>query len=235
MNERAAHLPDAARHGQTQTEAGADEAEVEKKAEGNGADPDVLLSVPLKASVAPEVGEPPIHSDGVVVKDGEVELGDTSMITFPAGGNVNGEAGTVAFEITPTWAGSDQASQSFVQILEGQHTWENRMALVKNVDALRFMMIDSTGVEHNVGIPITDWMPDEPHQVAATWGDALMSLYVDGVLVGQATYQGEFKVAPNGPIYVGYNDPASTYNGVGGRLRDLKIYGRALGANELGQ
>jgi hypothetical protein len=238
IGERAAQLPEGATRRNGPHAAGEAETDtVQADADGakQGGDPDVLFSLPLKSDVAPEVGEPAVKAEGVELKDGDVEMGATSMLTFPAEGNVNGEAGTVAFEITPKWAGSDDTSQSFVQILQGEHTWENRMAIVKNGDTLRFMMIDSTGVERNVGVPIPDWVPADPHQVAVTWGDALMSLYVDGALAAQTTYQGEFQVSPQGPILVGLNNPDTTYFGVGGTLRDLKIYNRALSLDEIGR
>jgi hypothetical protein len=236
--ERAERLPERAR--QRQGEAGGDaldamdEMPAGDTVEGEEADPDVLLSVPLKGDVVPEAGTPALTSEGLVVKDGEVEFTDAGMVTFPAGGNFSGDAGTVAFEISPNWAGSDAGDHALVQVAEGIHVWENRFAVVKNVDLLRFFMVDSDGVERNVSVPIRDWEPGQPHRVAASWGDALMSLYVDGQLVGQTTFQGTLVIPDSSPIYVGYNDPANGHAGVGGRLTDLKIYGRAFGEGDLG-
>jgi hypothetical protein len=118
-------------------------------------------------------------------------------------------------------------------VLSGDNVWENRISLVKNLDTLRFILIDNTGVERNVGLQIGDWAPGEAHRVTATWGDALMSLYVDGRLVGQNTFEGNLQVSPGGPIYLGYNKPGGAYVGPGGALSDFKIYSRTLDQSEV--
>jgi hypothetical protein len=232
--ERARHLPDAAEHAKRVLDPAAAQAESQNSDRVAELEKEeVLLSLPLRGDAEPEIGDPPLTAEGLVVNGGDVEFSDQGVLHFPAGGNVNGEAGTLSFEIAPKWAGSDPTNHSFVQILQGEHTWENRMALVKNIDSLRFIMIDNTGVERNVGMPIPDWEPGAPHRITATWGDALMTLYVDGNQVGQTTYQGALEVSPGSPVYIGYNNPASDYRGPGGTIRDFKIWGRALGAEEI--
>ena len=225
--DRAQALPDAKQH----REKVLDKPAVAKQP---GDDPDLLLSVPFKGDVDIEAGVPPRSVEGLSTEGGAVTLGDAAMVQFQADGNINGDAGTIAFSIAPTWAGADATDQSFVQVLSGDNVWENRISLVKNLGNLRFILIDNTGVEHNVGLEIGDWAPGEAHRVTATWGEALMSLYVDGRKVGQTTYQGALEIAPNGPIYLGYNRPGSTYVGPGGAISDFKIYGRSLGADEVG-
>jgi len=231
--ERARQLPDAAEHSKRVLDPAAAQAENQNSDRVAELEKEeVLLSLPLQGDAEPEIGDPPQTAEGLIVNGEDVEFTDQGMLKFPVGNNVNGEAGTVAFEIAPKWAGSDQTNQSFVQILQGEHTWENRIALVKNFDSLRFIMIDSTGVERNVGMPIQNWEAGVPHRVAVTWGDALMSLYVDGSMIGQTPYAA-FEVSPGSPVYIGYNNPGSDYRGPGGTIRDFKIWGRALTASEI--
>jgi hypothetical protein len=226
--DRAEQLPDAREHREKVQR----EVAVEPPQAG---DPDLLLSVPLKGAIDTESGIPPISAEGLNVgQDGAVQFGDDAMVQFQADGNINGEAGTIGFDITPNWAGGDPTNQSFVQVLSGDNVWENRLSLVKNYNNLRFILVDDSGVERNVGLEINDWAAGERHRVTATWGDALMSLYVDGRLVGQNTYEGSLKVSPGGPIYLGYNR-GGVYSGPGGALSDFKIYGRTLDQSELGQ
>lgn len=226
--DRAEELPDAREHREkVQREVAVEPPQV--------GDPDLLLSLPLKGAIDTESGVPPLSAEGLNIgQDGAVQFGDDAMLQFPVDGNINGEAGTIGFEITPNWAGDDPTNQSFVQVLSGDNIWENRLSLVKNYNNLRFILVDDTGVERNIGLEINDWAPGESHRITATWGDALMSLYVDGRLVGQNTYEGSLKVSPSGPIYLGYNR-GGVYSGPGGAISDFKIYGRTLDQSELGQ
>ncbi|MEO8604291.1 MAG: LamG domain-containing protein [bacterium] len=227
--QRAAALPDAKQHRQTVSEADA------VPPQDPNADPDLLLSMHFDGEPNVDAGVPPQSADGVEVHDDGATFGDKAVMTFAAAGNVNGDAGSIALSVTPDWAGSDAGGQAFVQILSGDHVWENRIAIGKDSGSLRFILVDNTGVERNVGIEIPDWQPGQTHQVTATWGDALMSLYVDGRQVGQNTYAGTLQVPPSGPIYLGSNRSDVNYNGVGGRVTDFKIFGRALGADEVGK
>jgi len=226
--ERAHDLPDARQHREQVLEQIAPEPPP-------GADPDLVLSVPLKGAIDTEAGAPPVHAEGMTVgQDGTVQFGDGAMMKFEADASLGDDAGSIAFSIVPDWAGSDPTNQSFVQVLSADDVRENRISLVKNLDSLRFILITDTGIEHNVGLEIGDWGPGEPHRVTATWGESQMSLYVDGRLVNQLTYDGRVKVAPGGPIYLGYNQPNSAYVGPGGAISDFKIFGRTLDAGEVG-
>ncbi|MDX2170998.1 MAG: LamG domain-containing protein, partial [Deltaproteobacteria bacterium] len=227
--DRAHELPDAREHREKVQR----DVAVEPPQSG---DPDLLLSVPFNGAVDTEAGVPPVSAEGLTVgQDGTVQFGDESMVQFQTDGNFNGEAGSIGFSITPDWSGNDPTNQSFVQVLSGDNVWENRLSLVKNYNNLRFILVDDTGVERNVGLEINDWAPGEPHHVTATWGDAQMSLYVDGRLVGQQTYEGTLRVPSGAPIYLGYNRPGGTYVGPGGAISDFKIYGRSLDQAEIGQ
>ena len=83
--------------------------------------------------------------------------------------------------------------------------------MVKNINSLRFIIIDEGGVERNVNILIDDWQPGEAHQVTATWGEALMSLYVDGNLVGQNTMPNDLNFPTTTPIHIGSDFPGTSY------------------------
>jgi hypothetical protein len=168
----------------------------------------------------------------LVTKDGEVEFTSDAQLTFPAGGHVNGDAGTISFEIQPNWAGADDSNNSMVQIRD-EHVWENTLELVKNVNTLRFIIIDEGGVERNVNVFIDDWQPGEAHRVDATWGEALMTLYVDGNVVGQSTLQNGLTFHDTTPIHIGSDFLGTSYSGAGATIRDFQLYGRALTTDEI--
>jgi hypothetical protein len=87
--------------------------------------------------------------------------------------------GTVSFWLNSSWGATNQDDASFVSVADG------RLRLVKNVSFLRFEAVDDKGFGDGVGVPITGWGPDDWHFVTATWDEGVITLYVDGVLVGQ--------------------------------------------------
>jgi hypothetical protein len=194
--------------------------------------PEVLLSIPFDGGVDPTVGGASINADGLVTDGGSVEFPDGAQLSFPAGDNVHGNGGTISFDLRPQWAGDDPTDNSFVQIRE-EHVWENTLGIEKNLDALRFIIIDSVGVERNVNIPIDNWTAGDEHQLTATWSQTHMALYVDGQLVGQNALDNPFDVTPTTPVHIGSDFQGSSFAGAGGTIRDFTIYGRALTAQEV--
>ena len=192
----------------------------------------VLLSLPLKGSVDPEQGGSPPKTDGVVIDGDAVEFPADAQYTLPAGGHVNGQAGSIAFDIEPRWDGSDQTNNSLLQIRDDD-AWANNLQIVKNLDSLRFVMIDSAGVQTDIVANIADWQANEPHRITATWGDSVMTLYVDGEAVGQMPFANSPTFKPTTPIHVGSDFPGSQYRSADGRISNLTIYGRPLRAGEI--
>ena len=192
----------------------------------------VLLSIPLRGSLDPEQGGSPVEADGVVVDRDAADFTEDAQYTLPAGGNVDGAKGNIAVHVEPHWAGSDEINNSLLQIRD-EHQWENALAIVKNYNSLRFIIIDSAGVETNVNIYIDTWQPNESHRVTATWGDEQMALYVDGQQVGQSTLPNTLAFRDSTPIHVGSDFPGSQYRGANGRISNLTIYGRPLAQGEI--
>jgi hypothetical protein len=193
---------------------------------------DVLLRIPFDGSVHADVGGGPFQIEGLVTGDGTVDFPDSARLSFPSGDNVNSATGTISFEVRPHWNGADETNNSFVQI-RNEHVWENTLSIVKNLDSLRFIIIDSGGVERNVNIPIQDWNAGEAHTLTATWDATGMALYVNGQLVGQNTLPNPLRFGETTPIFIGSDYPGSAYAGAGGSLREFVVYARALGADEI--
>jgi hypothetical protein len=190
-------------------------------------DNDVLLSIPFKGDITPAVGSVATAADGLVHHGDDIEFTDDAQFSFPAGENINSHQGTIAFDVQPQWAGGDQSDNSLVQIRE-EHVWENSLSVVKNLDALRFIIIDSSGEERNVNVPIDDWQAGESRHLVATWDDTTMALYVNGNLVGQTDLPHPLTIAETTPVHIGSDFPGSSYAGAGGRISQFTVYGHAL-------
>jgi len=192
----------------------------------------VLLSIPLKGSVNPDQGGNVTQVDGVVVDGNSVDFTDQAQYSLPAEGHVDGEMGTIAFEIEPHWSGADETNNSLLQIRD-EHQWENNLQLVKNYNSLRFIIIDEAGVETNINVYIDNWQADQSHRVTATWGEAQMALYIDGQQVGMTTLPNDLAFGDATPIHVGSDFPGTQYAGANSRISNLTIYGRPLSAGEI--
>jgi len=171
---------------------------------------------------------------GVDTKDEGVGINFTpdAVVAFPDAGNVNGDAGSISFDVEPQWAGSEDQNNAFVQ-LQQENQWANRLQVVRNGRFLRFIMTDSGGAERDISMLVDSWQPNDQHRVAATWGDQQMFLYVDGRLVGQASMPNPMQIPPGTPLLLG--SKSGNYSGANATINNFKVYGRALGADEVNQ
>lgn len=170
-------------------------------------------------------------ASGVKPKDDGVGIDFTpdAVVAFPEAGNVNGDAGSIAFDVTPQWNGAEDDNNSFVRLqVDGQ--WANRLELVRNGRFLRFIVTDSAGVERDISTLVDSWQPNEPHHVTATWGDGQTSLYVDGRRIASAEIPNPLVVAPGTPLYIG--SKGGNYRGANSTIENFKVYGRVLGPDE---
>ncbi len=204
--------------------AAADQAETVAEADRKpDADPDVLLSIPLRGAVEPDAASgPPPQTSGLVMHGGEVEFTEDAQYTLPSGGNVNSDAGTISFAIEPNWTGDDDSNNSLLQIRD-EHRWENSLGIVKNFNSLRYIIHDELGVETNVNVYIDQWQPNERHVVTATWDDTRMTLSVDGEQVGESPLPNPVRFGDSTPMHVGSDFPGSSYRGANARISDLTV------------
>src|SRR6185295_2695445 len=130
-----------------------------------------------------------------------------ARFAFGNSGTVQNNAGTIGFWMKPNWDGTDPRNASLVQF----HTedWSNRLQIFKNGIYLRYLFTDNTGTETNLDVNMENehWTAGEWHQIAVTWGDSLISMYVDGQQRKQGTYFGELDVPSGTALYVGSDAP----------------------------
>jgi hypothetical protein len=195
-----------------------------------------VLSLPFNDTTQPDKGESPVLDQNV--KCGGVGEGcvfDTdSQYAIPDAANLSGDAGSISFCMQPQWSGTDPSNASLVT-LHG-NTWENRFTVFKNGENLRFLLWPNSGVETGVGAKISSWQPGTWHPVTATYGPDpttganTVSLYVDGMLIGQTPYDSEFKL-PQVPLYIGSDYPAGS-PAAQSSLMNFQAYNRVLAPSE---
>jgi hypothetical protein len=183
-----------------------------------------------KSTIVDEKGNAVLVENGITFDANGAHFSSDAQLAIPHVASVTGQAGTVTFSILPDWAGDLESNASFFQ-LRG-HTWENRISIFKNGQYLRFLICDNTGQESGVGVSIADWKKDASHAVAATWGDHVTALYVDGISKGSNEYNGELEIPEGTPLMIGSDHPGGA-GGAGGSLPDFQIYSRALSPDEV--
>jgi len=195
-----------------------------------------VLSLPFDKTTQPDKGEGPLVDQNVSCgEDGEGCLFNAdSQFAIPDAGNLSGEAGSISFCLQPQWGGTDPSNASLVTL--HSNTWENRFSVFKNGSDLRFLLWPNSGIETGVGARIDNWQPGTWHPVTATYGPDpntgvnMVSLYVDGTLIGQSPYDSSVNL-PQSPLYIGSDSPAGSPAALSA-LKDFQVYNRVLGAGE---
>lgn len=153
-----------------------------------------------------------------------------AVLGYPNRGGLQVEAGTVMFWVQPVdWDGTDNLSYSFF-LLRDTSSLDHHFAILKSQVSLRFQIVNADGIEFDVFSPMSDWHRGDWHHVAATWGDSLMDLWVDGELVGEQNVDGIPAVQANSPAYWGSNRGT---NGAGAILADGRIFDSVLTAADI--
>lgn len=180
---------------------------------------------------------PPLSNEAVTIDEQGAHFQMDAQYEIPNAGNLNGEAGAVAFCLQNEWQGGDDTNASLVQ-LRNKALYENRLQVFKNGRYLRFILAPNTGMESGAGIPIDSWQPGQQHHIAAVWGrnpdtgDNMAALYVDGRLVGQETYDGSFEVSPGTPLLIG-SDYAGGATSAGGTMSSFQGFSQYLPADRI--
>jgi hypothetical protein len=194
----------------------------------------VVLSVPLLGTTDAEnsTTQPFAVQNVKPLDNGKgMDFPEDAVLGFPDAGNLSSEAGTISFDVTPHWNGADPGHNSFVQV-RTPDMWEGRLAVFRDGNILGFTFLNDQNQETGIGVPIPDWTAGDPHKIAVTWGEALMSLYIDGELAGQHTYANGPDIPPGTPLFLGSN-PHSHILGAGAIMQDFKIFDRPLAPNEV--
>ncbi len=149
---------------------------------------------------------------------------------IPDTGNPKGDAGTIAFEITPTWDLGQSGNVPLMNI--GSVNWSDPHLIVfANDGYLRVNSVNDAGQENSVGVRIDSWMPGQSHAIAVTWGSGVEVVYLDGTPVGRLEYDHTLELPPGTPIHLGSWIPGVP--GAEGQISDFKVLGRALTAEEV--
>jgi hypothetical protein len=153
---------------------------------------------------------------------------------------VGRDTGAVSFFLQPQWQANDPTNATLVQ-LGNSDTNPSGFAITKDGQSLHFIFADNSGATPlDASVSIDGWKPGEQHLVTASWGQSqdgghsVASFYVDGQLVGQQQYNGQFQIGQGVPLNIGsgYGNPAQVVPGV---LNNFKVYNQAPPPWQLGQ
>ncbi|HVN84163.1 MAG TPA: LamG-like jellyroll fold domain-containing protein [Candidatus Binatia bacterium] len=131
--------------------------------------------------------------------DGSTLFPPDAVLALPDSGGAQSDQGTIGMWVRRETDPTDGKGRGLIELVTG--TWENRLEVGFGPTTLRFLMTTSDGSENAVNAGIA-WAQGDWHHVAVTWGDALMMLYVDGMVQDQRTYTGTLEMPPGTPLYL---------------------------------
>jgi len=144
-----------------------------------------LLQVHFEGNPNGVSGETPTAVSGVTYESGVLGagayLGPGNQLRYASSGNISGPSGTVEFWIKPRWNGDDGLDHYALEFGAGG-------GILIGKDAGNFWHItlnrfgDAGGPELGAGLFVNDWVANQWHFAAFTWGPAALKVYVDGDL-----------------------------------------------------
>jgi Concanavalin A-like lectin/glucanases superfamily len=159
------------------------------------------LSLSFDGSPAPSDSPAPLIQQNVEIdpREGAALFPPAAVLAYPDAGGIDPGEGTIAMWVRLEWDPTDLKTRALVELLPD--SWQNRLEITLSSNFVRFLISTSDGQETAVGTGIS-WPQGQWHHLATTWGQALLSLYVDGRLADEATYSGSLTILPQTPLYI---------------------------------
>jgi len=197
-----------------------------------GRSPSDRFSVSFDGSATAADQTAPVIEQGLEIdpNGGAALFPPTAVLAYPDAGGVNSEEGTIALWVRRETDPQDEKGRAFIELRTD--TWENRIEFGMGPRFVRFLLTTSDGTEVGVGSSI-DWAQGEWHHVAATWGQALLALYIDGSVRDQRTYDGTAAISPSALLYVGSTSKGPTPDAAPISMRGLIILQHAAAPDEV--
>jgi hypothetical protein len=192
----------------------------------------VSLSVSFDGSTVAADQTPPLFAEGIEFDPafGAARFPPAAVLAYPDSGGISLEEGSIAFWVRMEWDPSQPIEgKSLAELRVG--TWENRFEMRMGSTYVGLLLTTSDGTEHGVGAN-PHWTPGDWHHIAATWGQALMQLYIDGDLRDQRAYAGEVLLPPDTPLYVGSQRKGPQNQGTVS-MRAWNVFQRILTPDEI--
>ena len=164
-----------------------------------GAGARVLPPTPAPTLVPPPL--PDVQATDVLYDSGDdAEFSSDDQIEVDRPGRIEGASGTIAFDLDPEW---DElvGDADFVAL-------GSTAKVAKLGNLLQFEVVDAGGVRHVVTAKVDQWELGDSHQIAATWDDKQLYLYVNGQLAGSDGLEHPIQIAPDAALRIGssYDD-----------------------------
>lgn len=129
---------------------------------------------------------------------------------------------------------SGASAQTIVQKADARFGSEGYAMEVQTTNSLRaHLAVESGQASVNPwGVATQD---GEWHHLACTWDGSSFVMYLDGAVVGRDNSQSGPAVHSDRPLYIGRGDNSYTsYYAMDGAIDDVRLYSRALSADEIG-
>jgi hypothetical protein len=192
----------------------------------------LLLQLSFDKTTQPDKGSatPSVEEGVTLTSDEGAYFSRDAQFVIPNAGNLKGEAGTISFWIEPDWNGDDPENAALVQMRTA--AWANRLQIFKDGRFLRFLLTPDSGTESGVGVDISGWPRGEAQHITTTWteaqtGQGILSMFINGRLVGQAPFDGQFQIPPGMDLRVG-SDHLNQMPGARGVISEFKAFDHPL-------
>lgn len=160
-----------------------------------GVDENTLLLLPFNYSYEDVVDEePPLSRKGVSIGKGYydrslniMENAVSTSFKYEASNNINAQKGTIELWVKPNWNGNDGKGHTILQygrvggMLVLKDGANNLRLILNRYSPDRYPEV---GVSKN----IADWQANQWQHLAFTWGEGILQLFINGILVSQKKY-----------------------------------------------
>ncbi len=152
--------------------------------------------LPVTPEPAPPPPLPEVPAIDVFYDSGEdAQFRSDDQVEVDRPGRIQGDTGTIAFDLKPQWDES-VGYADFVSLGDSAK-------VTKLGNLLQFEIIDAGDVRHVVTTKVDQWEPGSSQQIAATWDDKQLSLYVNGTLVSTDAIEHPIQIAADATLRIG--------------------------------
>jgi len=161
-----------------------------------------------QAAVAPtpEISAPvvPVEPDGAVPEvlydsGDDMQFRSEEQVEVARPGKIVGPSGTISFDLSPQW----DASVGYADFV----ALGDNVRVTKLSDYLQFEIIDAGGARHVVSTKVDAWEPNEAQEIAATWDERTLQLYVNGRMVAADALEHPIQIADDASLRIGSRYP----------------------------
>lgn len=150
---------------------------------------------------SPGVPAEPDNSAPEVLYDSgdDMQFRSEDQVEVARPGKIVGPSGTISFDLSPQWDES-VGYADFVSL-------GDNVRVTKLADYLQFEIIDAGGARHVVSTKVDEWEPQQAQEIAVTWDERQLHLYVNGRMVAADALEHPIQIADDATLRIGSRYP----------------------------